>query len=133
VHASGWIPGRADIEELRAAPLLFGDRLEIERKAVGRGLVDQDRFAPGENRRPFVDLIERVRTDNGRQGTRAVHDSLRKGKQGLAGAVDRQHLRGRVEPRQTIPPLEPFGQRVAQHIQPRRGWVDGQAVEMRDQ
>ena len=51
----------------------------------------------GQQRRAFVDLVERIGADHGGARPRRVDHRLRKREQRLARAVDRQHLRRRVD------------------------------------
>src|SRR4029078_11352381 len=69
--------GRVDIQELCSPALVFGQRVEIQSESVAGGLVQKDRFSTGKQRRSFVDLVERIRTDDersasGKAGRRAA-------------------------------------------------------------
>lgn len=55
------------------------------------------RLGPGQERRAFVDLVERIRAHHQRIFT-AINHGLSEGKQRLAGAVDRQDIARRVQP-----------------------------------
>ena len=71
----------------------------VGREVARRVAVDERGARAGEQRRAFVDLIERIRADDGGVGRGRIDHGLREREQRLARAVDRQHLRRRIERR----------------------------------
>ena len=72
VHAAGRIVGRADVEQLRARPDVVGHVVPVGREAARRVGIDAVRLGAGEQRRAFVDLVERIghRRPSRRRGCR---------------------------------------------------------------
>ena len=117
--AAGGIVRRADVDELRARPNRVADTRPSRRETVRRKAVDALRRGSREQRRAFVDLIERIRNDrpSRRRGCASI-DRLRKREQRFAAAEHRQNLRHRHRARAGVTPPEPRGDRLAQ-----RGWL----------
>jgi hypothetical protein len=97
---------------VRAGPLLRRQRVEIERKAVLGRLIEEERLGSGQQRCPLVDLVEGIRTDHRRLRPRRIDHGLAEREQRLAGAVDRQHLRVRIQRLQAVATHEPRGDRL---------------------
>ena len=64
----------------------------------------------------LVNLVEGIGADHYGIRFGAIDDSLCKGEQGLAAAVDRQHLGLEVGQGDSIAPHQPFGDRAAQRV-----------------
>ena len=60
-HRAGGIAGAAEEQDLAALPDLGGHRVEIGLEAIAGGGVEEHGLGAGEQRRAFVDLIERIR------------------------------------------------------------------------
>ena len=58
---AGGIAGRADINELRVSPVALAERAEGHPEVVTLDLVEERGLCSRQERRPLVDLIERVR------------------------------------------------------------------------
>ena len=72
-HAAGRIVGRADVEQLRARPHVVGHLVPVDARSRRRAIgVDAIRQRAGEQRRAFVDLVERIghRRPSRRRGSR---------------------------------------------------------------
>ena len=91
------------------------------------------RHGARENRRAFVDLIERVGADDDRIRFRVVHHGLRDRKQRLASAGDRDYLPVGVDRLDAVAPPDPVGDRDAQRLAADRGRIDRETVQIRDQ
>jgi len=128
-HPAGRVGGRTHVDQLRASPLAGAEGIEVQREARGVRLVEKERFGAGQNRRAFIDLVERIRRDDCRRRARRIDHRLPERKQRLASAVHRQHLRARIE-RHVIAPLEPSGDGVTEGVASRGRRIHRQPVEV---
>ena len=110
-YRTGRVAGRAGVDQLRAGPDRFGHAVPVDREVARRVAGHKVRFGAGQQRRAFVDLVERIRADHVRRlGRRACIDhGLRQRKQRFARTIDRQHLGRRVQ-RKTVAALDPAGE-----------------------
>ena len=122
-HAAGRVVGRADEEQLRARPHVGGHGGPVVREAGGRVGVHAVEARAGEQRRPLVDLVERIGHDDGGVPPAAVDHRLPEREQRLAAAEHGQHFGGRVERRQPVPTRQPAGDGLAQ-----RGGADRRGI-----
>ncbi|MNF75148.1 hypothetical protein D3C84_572040 [compost metagenome] len=128
---AGGVARRADEQDLTALPDVGRYGVEVRIEAVLGQARQVVRGGTGEQGGAFVDLVEGVGADH--QGVGATVDHrLGKGEQRLAGAVDRQHMLGRVEPAggHAEAALAPAGNGLAQGRQADGGRVDGELVEV---
>ncbi|MDT4837012.1 hypothetical protein FQZ97_707320 [compost metagenome] len=128
-HRARGIARRADEHELGAGPDGLGHAVPVDGE-VARGHAGHVvRLGAREQRRALVDLIERVGRHHHRLGAGAgVDHGLGEREQGLARAVDRQHLGGRVE-RQAVAAMQPMGEGGAQFQLAGGGRVGGKGAE----
>src|SRR5437016_3660619 len=89
-HAPGGIVRRARVDELGARPYALGYSVPARRIAVLAQTVDAMRDRPGENRRAFVDLVERIGHHDRSTRATPVDDGLREREERLAASQDRQ-------------------------------------------
>ena len=83
-HVSRRIRRRAGVQQLRAPPYGFGHSLVVGGEAALGGSVDEIRGGAGEQRRPFIDLVERIGAHHQRRfATVPVDHGLREGEQRL--------------------------------------------------
>ena len=112
-------------------PLLLAQRVQIEREAVGFRLIEKERLGAGQQ---APRLHRSGRRDSDRRPpavrSRRIDDGLTERKQRLAGAVDRQHLRARIERLQSVAPLEPRGDGFAQTIETRGRRIHREPVQV---
>ena len=113
-HAPRRVIRRANVKQLGPRP--YGHRHFVPARRIGvcGEAVDAIRHRTGEQRRAFVDLIERVRHDDGCADSARVDDGLREREQRFAAAQHRQHLRVRIECAQRVAANEPRGDGLAQ-------------------
>jgi len=111
------IGGRAGIDQLHPGP-------GFRRSVYGR--------RAGEQRRPLVDLVERVGTHHSGLPAR-VDQRLRESEERLARAVDRQHLLFGIGLRDAIAAGEPFRDRLAQLGRPGGERIGGEPIQCRGQ
>jgi len=91
------VAGRADVDHLHGFPEILRHLVEVHGVTiVGRG-VEEVGPGAGEEGGAFVDLVEGVGRYNALDVPGGVDDRLGEGEEGLAAAVDRQDLAGRVE------------------------------------
>lgn len=92
------------------------------------------RLGPGEERRAFVDLIERVRADHQRVFATVDH-GLGEREQRFAGAIDRQHVVRRVEPAvgNAEAAFAPMSNRFAQSRDAQSGRVNRHLIQVAGQ
>ncbi len=132
-HGARRVAGRAHVQQLRARPDFIGHGRVVAREVAGRVAVREIGFGAGQQRRAFVNLIERIRTEYDRllavRGRARVDHRLGEREQRLSGARHRQHLRGRIDRRQPVAALEPVRDRRAQRVRAGGGRVRREAVE----
>ena len=129
VHdGTGGVTGRADVDELHLRPQAVGHLGPVHPEAVVGALVQQVQAGAGQQRGAFIDLIEGVGRDDdlGARGRRVEH-GLREGEQGLARAVDGQHLGGGIDGGVVAAP-DPGSDGLAQGRGAGGGRVAGQTV-----
>ncbi|MNZ93342.1 hypothetical protein D3C78_1124040 [compost metagenome] len=92
------------------------------------------RLGAGEERRAFIDLVERVRADHQRVVTPVDH-GLGEGEQCFTGTVDGQHVAGRIDPAcgHVEPTLAPGRNGFAQGGNTQGRGVDGHLVQVAGQ
>ena len=128
-HRAGRIARRAHEHQLRAGPDGFGDAVPVDREIARGNARRVVRLGAREQGCALVDLIERIGRDHHRLRRHGgVDHGLGQREQRLARAVDRQHLRGRVE-RQAVAGLEPVGEGGAQLQVAGGGRVGGQRAQ----
>ncbi len=105
-HCALRVGGRAEIGDGDAVQHLGGQRAEIGQKAGGRGGRHEDRLGRHRQRRHHVDLVERVRHQYRRPPAALGLGAKRHGGvvEPLARAVQRHHLRRRIEGDAIAPP-----------------------------
>ena len=114
-HAAGRVVGRADVEQLRARPDVGGHRVPAMREAASASAFTQIRLRAGEQRRTFVDLIERIGNDDGRAGAAAVDHRLRRMRTALRGCrAPAAPASPASSARKRVATHEPAGDRLAQ-------------------
>ncbi|MNV58594.1 hypothetical protein D3C71_1509800 [compost metagenome] len=131
---TGRVARRAQEQDLAAFPDVRRNSIEIRVEAVFIQAWQVMRLGAGEERRAFVDLVERVRADN--QGVVATVDhGLGKGEQRFAGAVDRQYVARRVDPavRHAETTLAPGGNGFTQLRDAEGGRVHGHLFQIAGQ
>jgi hypothetical protein len=129
-HGPRGVPGRADIDELRALPDGLGQIREIVLVTVVRQRVEEMRRCPGEQGRALVDLVERIGADYDGIGAGWIDHRLSECEQGLAAAVDRHDFGLVVDRVQPVPPLQPFCDRLPQSIAAQRRRVRRKTVQI---
>ena len=128
-HAAAGVVGRADEHQLAAAPLLFGHAVPIGQE-IGGAVVGVNDFAAGQERRPFVNLIEGIGRHHHRFfRRRRLEQRLHKGKQRFAAAEHRQDFAVGADGQAVVAAREPVGTGLAQLGQAGGKRVFGQAVE----
>ena len=127
------VRGRGDEHRDRARKQLFGERVEVGKKARGRGGRQIDRLAVRCGRAGGIGGIEGIGNQHGRAAASATDPARRSDggeKQALARAVQHQDFMRRVDrPRQGKASAEPAGGGLAQRVD---AFVHGVAAELGD-
>ncbi|MNY14005.1 hypothetical protein D3C86_1471660 [compost metagenome] len=133
-QCAGRVAWRAQEQDLAAFPDVRRHGVEIRVEAVFVQAWQVMRLGPGEERRAFVDLVERVRADHQRV-IATVDYGLGEGEQRLAGAVDRQHVARRIDPAfgDIEATFAPGGDGFAQGRDAEGGRVYGHLIEIAGQ
>ncbi len=107
-------------------------RLQCGSVVARRIAIDERNAGASQQRRTFVDLVERVRAHDAGALAARVDDGLRECEQGLARAIDREHLVRRVE-LDAVAPLHPVADGASQGGLAGSGRILRQAGQVRTQ
>ena len=130
-HGAGRVAGRADVNQLAAAPDFIGDAVQIGQVIGIGGGIEEIRLRAGQQRRALVNLIEGIRHQHQRALTGIDH-RLGKGEQRLAGAITGQDVTLGIERlcRQVEAAAQPPGDALPQFRQALGGGILGESAQV---